>query len=896
VAETEPTGEQAVSVANGSPDPDSTSTDLAAEDPKKGLGGLAGGDQARRAAALGAGLVGLGLTAFDFWSLWGHPMSHLPLASGAGLSLLGLSLKLYPAEMQPERILKMWLFGSAFATGAFLTAGSLGLWGVPYGLGWLGVKSATIKAIQYTTVLPVTWLGGAIAGVVVERGRRYVRMGKVPIVLKEGEVYPSNLVLGQREDAPEEAVTLLESDRYMHILVVGPTGSGKTATSLSPMIVQDLANPDVGATVVEPKGDWILGVKGERDGIKQWGEKLGRTVYVIDPDDEDTDVYNPMYGDMHMVAESICVALRSLFQTKASFFADVQEALLKHVIYLLKWLRGDNVTFRDLHRVIGDYALLLSLSRELASRYAYWEKSGFPDHIGDDDKEELLKLVEWFRRETTGDQGEKLKEVTLGIRVQLDNMMANKYFRRCIIPDSKPKTDASGKIIGRRVIDLDRHLANNSILCVSTNDGLLAGMSQVLGKLILTALQYAASRRFKQPAEKRRPHTVYVDEAPTYLTEQWEGFQAKARGFNVSIVLALQTIYQFEKVARGFTQAIVGNSRTRILYGGLPREEVEYWMGAFGTKQEQEVTLSTNERTAMVPGANDILMYPLGVPKQYGSGKAERLVDKDLLAFNDLYFMGRGQAMVQMVVKGNVQRPVRVKVGLVTKLPDRIPGHVVPPEAGLAVYSEPPLPPIPTNAHENSPTGGKGSGEAHDVDSQGKPVEGKGKYTEADARRDAEIARQGGGGAKGNPNSNSLARFGVELPPPLPPKKNEVQASEDQAVKKGEAASGPSSHPGSHGEPEAPPSLEMPPALPEAPKPPDNVRPIRPDVRVPTPEEIAEQDEEDDQPFEAESPDSPAGRPLPQPGTPLGRTGLEAPPVTPMRPRINRDDIPKNPD
>ena len=33
-----------------------------------------------------------------------------------------------------------------------------------------------------------------------------------------------------------------------------PTGSGKTSQSIIPMINRDMTNPDIGITVLEPKG------------------------------------------------------------------------------------------------------------------------------------------------------------------------------------------------------------------------------------------------------------------------------------------------------------------------------------------------------------------------------------------------------------------------------------------------------------------------------------------------------------------------------------------------------------------------------------------------------------------------------------------------------------------
>ena len=68
------------------------------------------------------------------------------------------------------------------------------------------------------------------------------------------EIKPGDAVIGIDVDTNKPVVHPL-NDRYLHYLFLGPTGSGKTALSLTPMVWRDLNSGNVGVTVIEPKGN-----------------------------------------------------------------------------------------------------------------------------------------------------------------------------------------------------------------------------------------------------------------------------------------------------------------------------------------------------------------------------------------------------------------------------------------------------------------------------------------------------------------------------------------------------------------------------------------------------------------------------------------------------------------
>jgi type IV secretory pathway TraG/TraD family ATPase VirD4 len=117
-------------------------------------------------------------------------------------------------------------------------------------------------------------------------------------------------------------------DAFTHLLCVGPTRCGKTATLLKPIIYQILqqkkAGIPVGLSVVEPKGDMAAMVA-------EMCEAMEIPYTHIDPDKNDSHRFNPMIGDTDDVAEATVAVLKGLFGKQEAFFAAVQELSSRNV-------------------------------------------------------------------------------------------------------------------------------------------------------------------------------------------------------------------------------------------------------------------------------------------------------------------------------------------------------------------------------------------------------------------------------------------------------------------------------------------------------------------------------------------------------------------------------------
>lgn len=368
-------------------------------------------------------------------------------------------------------------------------------------------------------------------------------------------------------------------DAFTHMLIVGPTRCGKTATILKPIIYNLLLlkkkGIPLGLSVVEPKGDLAFLVR-------ELCEEMGLYFNHIDPSQKRgyaieagyydpfyrSHIFNPMQGDEDTVAEATVSVLQSLFGKQEAFFKTVQEVSARNVTKLLKRLQGDKLDLNDVINTLRDLTILESRVKDLIQREGQSDLSNF------------------FESELLGAMRDKYRQFVIGLRAQLENLTSNQILKNIMA--------------GQSEINIDEHFKKGGILAVNTALGELGTSGDAFGQFVIMHLQSGTFRR--GGSERTRiPHFLVVDEYSRYINPDVERFLNIAAEYRVAGLFAVQSLGQLEVEsgklsARAVKRAIMGGCRNKIVFGGIGAEDAREFADEFGKKQiiERQATYKTN--------------------------------------------------------------------------------------------------------------------------------------------------------------------------------------------------------------------------------------------------------------------------------------------------------------
>ena len=359
------------------------------------------------------------------------------------------------------------------------------------------------------------------------------------------------------------------SDCFTHMLAVGPTRCGKTATILKPMIYQLLLQKKrgvpLGISVVEPKGDVAAMVN-------EMCLEMDIPCIHVDPDKPNSASFNPMEGETDTVAEATVVVLKGLFGKQDAFFATVQELSARNVTKLLKELHGDNMDIIDVMNTLRDQNVLQQKVSELKHR------DGMTD------------LVHFFEAELLGSMREKYQQFVIGLRAQLENIVSNEALRTIMT--------------GRSDVNIDEHLETGGVLAVNTALGKLRKAGDAFGQFMIMHLQNGTFRR-PGTEDTRIPHFLIVDEYSRYINPDVEIFLSLAAEYKVAGIFATQSLGQLEIESgnlgpKAMKQAILTSCRNKICFGGISAQDAQDFADEFG-KDKVIMRQSTYKNRILLP-------------------------------------------------------------------------------------------------------------------------------------------------------------------------------------------------------------------------------------------------------------------------------------------------------
>lgn len=465
-----------------------------------------------------------------------------------------------------------------------------------------------------------------------------------PKELKPGDLVLCNIKEELDAGAKDPREILPAKDRFLHMLIIGPTGCGKTSQIILPMVLQDMQNPEWGITVLEPKGD--LAIK-----AYMMAKHYNRPALYFDPSYKNCSKFNPLSGREVDVVENIATTFKMLDPDSPQFFKDLNEQLTRNAVKVLKRLDKSE-------GVEGKYATLINLSRLLQNSAGQGREmvNNFSriQAATESEAAENRDIAAWFLNDYFPERS-KVYENTSGVRSQVSKLIANEYLRDVLNPDFD-----KGE---RNEINFDLHLAQGGVICISTAQGALRDLSKYLGYFLILSLQSSVFRR-PGTEDTRRPHSLYIDEFQTYSTPGFSDMLTQGRSYRVSSILATQARAQMAmgggKDGKNFVELVSSNARNIILFPGINKDDAEYYSKQFGEYEKTEIMTGISQKKFnLLTGGLDRLGHPTEQVRETKKMTAN-------FSASDLIFAEFGE-IVYCIIKKNSIQPA--KKGIITYIP-----------------------------------------------------------------------------------------------------------------------------------------------------------------------------------------------------------------------------------
>lgn len=459
-----------------------------------------------------------------------------------------------------------------------------------------------------------------------------------------------DIVICKNKQTGEDVV--MDADaRYTHMLIIGPTGCGKTSAVIDPMIEQDIRKGH-SVLVIEPKGDLA-------EKVYAMGKLYNKDVLYFDPTAPDCPKFNPLHGREDEVIENLTTTFTMLAPDSKTYFKNVTDNLIRKSVMVLKRIEE---AYRNPDTGISSRpATLFGLFDVLHNtngigRRLMNDLLKIPTLTKDEEKQNR-DTAAWFNQEYYAD-GSKYYENSSDVRQQVAKLTQNRYLRSILNPED-----------GISDIDFDEILAKGKSIAITTAQGSLRELGSYLGYFIIFTLQSAI---FRRPGNEwtRLPSFLYVDEFQKYANPGMSDILTQGRAYRVGCILATQSR---GGIATGigsegikFLQTVDTNARSIVVFPGISVEDAEYYSKAFGTEIKTEVRHGeSKQKFSLAYGFKD-MNYPTETV-QYSE------TEKNIYSGSDLTYKFFSEITYRLIANKSVQP---AGDGIVSWIPKEINGRL----------------------------------------------------------------------------------------------------------------------------------------------------------------------------------------------------------------------------
>ena len=323
---------------------------------------------------------------------------------------------------------------------------------------------------------------------------------------------------------------------------------------------------NVGVTLVSPDID---SVNRMADVARNYNIKPN----IIDPNDSNSIGLNPfMFDDPALTSVAISTVIRGMYKTthtddEETYRENSAAQAVENLSILLKVMyprlhNGDLPNLEDMLKMLNDFSLIEDMCHkmeqipELAEEYSiqlgYFKKNfyGSPELVAETGRYVYSAITE------------------------LDNLLRLANVRNILCNRTNN-------------IDFDKMLANGHITLVCTRRGDLGATAhKAFGLFFLLLMQFAVLRR-PGNEHSRIPHFLYVDDFADFVGPATQPLYTLYRKYHVGTMISIQNLSQLGfKGHSKYRDSIMTNATTKLVFGGLTREEAEIWEKEFNDHRE----------------------------------------------------------------------------------------------------------------------------------------------------------------------------------------------------------------------------------------------------------------------------------------------------------------------
>lgn len=393
--------------------------------------------------------------------------------------------------------------------------------------------------------------------------------------LRENELEQQNKVILCYDRTTGSPVEMYEEDRFLHTMVFGPSGTGKSSQVFLPLIYQDITNEDCGVVILDPKEDLA------EEAFKLATLYSPRKVIYIDPISPSCPKINPFTG----TTDEIINTLSKIFTSGVTHSHNEQMAVNSTRILISRSIKliesFPSLVNNSLN--IKTYADFVN-NRQNSARM---EVVKIKEKLTRENRSpELREICDWFIK-VYFEPSSKINEMCYDFKQKMEEIASNEFLSKVLLPTGYDS----------EILDFNKSISRGDVVIINARYSYLGHMAKTFAEFLLRLYMTAVFRRRHYQDEHHmgkflKPNFIYIDEFATLSLMSTDLF-VQGRSFRVGVHICIQSRALLrvcgDQDSSEQATIVEANTRNLILFPGMEGSDADYYSKQFFNLTPQQI-------------------------------------------------------------------------------------------------------------------------------------------------------------------------------------------------------------------------------------------------------------------------------------------------------------------